>query len=150
LDEHTYYMTPRQFGDDLASLRGESVGIGIELEPRGGKLVITQVVMNSPAARAGLNPDDEIVRINQTPAEKLSFEAANEKLKGKLGTAIDLEVISGDKPARVVTLIRAPINASVTRYYMMDRDIGYIALMSFHENTLQELDEAIRNLEMQG
>jgi carboxyl-terminal processing protease len=150
LDEHTYYMTPRQFGDDLASLRGESVGIGIELEPRGRKLVISQVVMNSPAARAGLNPDDEITRINQTPAEKLSAEAANERLKGKLGTAIDLEVISGDQPARVVTLVRAPINASVTRYYMMDRDIGYIALVSFHENTLQELDEAIRNLEMQG
>jgi carboxyl-terminal processing protease len=153
LDEHTYYMTPRQFGEDLSSLRGETVGVGIEVELADRKLVVGQVVINSPAARAGLRGREEIVGIDRIPADKLTVDGANDKLKGKLGTVVEIEIATpGESKPRVVSLVRQAVNASVTFYRMLDptQGIAYISLVAFHENTLQELDEAIRNLEMQG
>lgn len=152
LDEHTYYMTPRQYGEDLASLRGDTVGVGIELALVDRKLVIGQVVINSPAARANLRGDEEIVRINRTRADRLTIDSAHEMLKGKLGSTVEIEVVTTDKQNRVVTLIRQPVNASVTFYRMLDptQGIAYISLVAFNQNTLQELDEAIRTLDLQG
>ena len=153
LDEHTYYMTPRQFGEDLASLRGETVGVGIEVQMDGHKLVISQVVMNSPAARAGLRGEEEIVRIDRLTADKLTVDGAHEKLKGKAGTTVELEVVGADSKPRTLTLIRQAINGSVTVSRMLGDPvdgIAYIHLAGFNENTLLEVDDALRNLEMQG
>ena len=117
------------------------------------KLIVSQVVINSPAARAGMRGDEEIVSINKTPAEKLTVDGAHEKLKGKLGSTVEIEYLTpADSKPRVITLVRQAVNASVTFYRMLDlaQGIAYISLVGFHENTLQELDEALRNLEMQG
>lgn len=151
LDEHTYYMTPRQFGEDLASLRGETAGVGIDLELARGKLLVSQVAMNSSAARAGLRGGEEIVRIDGILGEKLTIDGANDKLKGKLGTMVEIEVASpAESKPRVLTLVRQAVN--VTFYRMLDptQGIAYISVLAFTENTVQELDEAIRNLELQG
>jgi carboxyl-terminal processing protease len=153
LDEHTYYMTPRQFTDDLASLRGDTVGVGIEVEFRDRKLFVSQVVINSPAARAGLRGEEEILRIDRVPADKLTAEGAHDKLKGKLGTTVEIEYVSAmEGKARVINLVRQPVNASVVNYQMLDmtQGIAYLSLLGFHENTLQEVDDALRNLERQG
>lgn len=149
LDEHTYYLTPRQFSDDYSALRGEVVGIGADLAVSGNRLVVSQVYANSPAARAGLSAGDRVLRIDGMASERLSLEAALDKFKGKVGSAINLEVASSEK-VRSVTLVRQPINASITFYRIQEPTVGYIHLVSFNENTLQELDEAIRQLEGLG
>lgn len=149
LDEHSYYLTPRQFNDDHAALRGEVVGVGIDLTRADGKLVIAQVYMNSPAARAGLVAGDRVLGIDGQPSDRLTLEAALDKLKGKAGSLIALELASHPK-SRTCTLVRQPINVSVTFHRIIETGIGYIQLAAFHENTLQELDEAIRQLDQQG
>jgi carboxyl-terminal processing protease len=60
-------------------------------------------------------------------------------------------VVVADKETRTLTLVRAPVNASVAFFRMTTAPgVGYIALVAFNDNTMQELDEAIRQLEMQG
>lgn len=152
LDEHTYYLTPRRFGDDRAALKGEMVGVGIDLTQVDGKLFISQVIVNSPAAKAGLESGGRVTRIDRVPVQKMSLDAALEKLKGKSGSTVELEVQSAHDKIRAVKLARQPVNGSVLDYRIIDprAGVGYLQLACFHENTLSELDEAVRQLEYHG
>lgn len=151
LDEHTYYLTPRQFNEDYTAIRGASVGVGLELTIDNRQLTIAQVAMNSPAAKASLMMGDRILSIDKIPARRLSLTMAMEKLRGRVGSAVELEVQSSFGPRRLF-LTRQPLNMSVTDVRMRDAQagVGYIQLTTFHENTLHELDLAIRHLELQG
>lgn len=157
LDEHSYYLTPRQFSDDHAALRGDIVGVGIDLTLTDGRLLVSQVYINSPAARAGLVVGDRVLTIDGEPAEELTLETALEMLKGEAGTVISLEIAVPQgiesrlsMKSRSFTLVRQPINVSIALQRMLEPAIGYIQLAAFHEHTLAELDEAIRQLEGQG
>lgn len=153
LDEHTFYLTPGQYTKEHSLLNGESVGIGVELMVADDKLVISHVFNNSPAARAGLNVGDEIVRIGTETADKLTPESAAEKLKGRLGSNVNVEILSATSGFNRYQLTRQGVPVrSVADFRIADAQlgIGYIQLVAFHENTQQELDAAIRQLEMQG
>jgi hypothetical protein len=91
LDECTYYLTPRQFRELNASLKGEAVGIGVDLNP-GGE--IAQVMSGSPAQVNGLKKGDRIVRIANKPIAGLNPDSAAELLKGEPDSAVELEVAS--------------------------------------------------------
>lgn len=149
LDEHTFYLTPRQFSDDYSALRGDVAGIGIDLAVSDKKLVISQVYMNTPAARVGLIVGDRVLSIDGVQADKLSLEAALEKLKGRADSTIALEIAYSDRP-RVYNLMRQPINVSVPFFRILEPGVAYVQLVCFNENTLNELDDAIRQLEPLG
>jgi carboxyl-terminal processing protease len=153
LDEHTFYLTPRQYSEESSALHGEAVGVGVELMLVDNKLIVSQVFLNSPAAKAGLNIGDQVTRIGTESAAKLSVESAAEKLKGGLGSNVELEVLSAAGELNRFQLTRQPVPVRSVAAYRIQGDqtgIGYIQLATFHENSLQEVDEAIRQLEMQG
>jgi carboxyl-terminal processing protease len=156
LDEYTMFLTPGLLAETYASLEGRSVGAGIELESAGPgqSLYILQVLKNSPAELAGLRPRDRILRIDREGAEKLSLEQATDKLKGDVGSTVELEVLpSGQRMPRVVMLTRQLIFVpSVVNLQMVDEQlgIGYFQLVGFQETTLAELDEAISQLQFRG
>jgi len=109
LDEYTQFLTPGQLAETYASLEGRAVGIGVELDRSGAgqPLVIFQVLKFSPAELAGLKPRDRILRIDHQAADKLSAEQAAEKLKGAMGSTVELEVLPGGKMTpRTITLTR--------------------------------------------
>jgi carboxyl-terminal processing protease len=156
LDEYTMFLTPGLLAETYASLEGRSVGVGIEVDRAGPRqpLLIVQVLKNSPAEMAGLKPRDRIIRIDQAAADKLSFEQAVEKLKGDVGTTIELEVMQvGQMMPRVFTLARQLIFVpSVVELQMLDDHlgVGYFQLVGFQETTLAEIDEAVGQLQMRG
>src|SRR5262249_44260522 len=100
LDEFSYYLTPRQFGDESALTLGTSAGIGVELIPDGTKLVVSHVVPNSPAAKAGLNVGDEITRIDGESPATVPLDTATERLHGVAGSTVALDVRSADEKVR--------------------------------------------------
>src|SRR5205807_8958150 len=138
--------------DDATALSGESVGVGIEIGTDQHRLMVARVFINSPAFKAGVVHGDRVLRLGGLPAEQLSAEAANEKLKGKTGTQVEIEILSPGDKLRTLALTRQPIQVSVTDYRLLDADTGvaYLQLAAFHENTLQEMDAALTELAMQG
>ncbi|MGE3808527.1 MAG: S41 family peptidase [Gemmataceae bacterium] len=152
LDEHTCYVPPKQYEEDFGSLRGQTAGVGIELAAVEDELIVTQVVINSPASRAGVIAGDRLVRVDRQPVEHMPLDEIHAKLRGKPGTTIQLDIVTGMSEPRTFTLVRLPIQASVTDYRIADMDagVGYVQISCFHENTLAELEDAITQLEMQG
>jgi carboxyl-terminal processing protease len=154
LDEHTYFLTPGQLNDVFASLEGEFVGIGIEVEVVGTKLIVKEVIPGSPAALEGVRAGDWIKRIDRKLVDPRTPEVEAERLKGEVGTTVELEVVNrADAKSRTLRLTRQTVNVpSVPRFQILDemRGIAYCQLSAFQKTTLQEMDEALMQLKMQG
>jgi predicted metalloprotease with PDZ domain len=66
-EELDYREALAWFGLEMEYRGGEGSWLGIEMEPRGTRVAVRRVDRDSPAARAGLSVDDELVSLNGTP-----------------------------------------------------------------------------------
>jgi carboxyl-terminal processing protease len=150
LDEYTLFFNPSQYGDLMATWRGKYAGIGVELAVEDGQLVIARVQPNSPAAEANLGLGMRVVRIDQTPTAGLPAYYAAERLRGEVGTVVDLVVLNDNKMEASYKLVRRPVAGTVdTDYLRFDGmadgmpDLGYLRISSFQDVTVQEVREAL-------
>ena len=154
LDEYSNFLTPDRYNDLFGSIQGELVGIGIEMKGvKGRGMHLVNVLLDSPAERGGLQPNDFIVEIDGVDCRDLSTDDAARLLRGNGGSQVKLtfESDSGTQKTNVFTRQRVQIH-SITRKVMLDdvRGIGYIRMEGFQSNTAEELDVALRELERQG
>jgi carboxyl-terminal processing protease len=150
LDEYTVYLTPTQLRELCASLRGPTAGIGVMLALDGDKVLIQQVEFGSPAARAGVSPNDQVISIDKRAVASLPAEMLPALLEGPPGSAIELEILSPAMGIRTVTLRREANTGPSVRYSMLGDATGYIALTAFQDSTPREFDDAVARLTESG
>lgn len=154
LDEYSNFLTPDRYNDLFGSIQGELVGIGIEMKSvKGRGMHLVNVLLDSPAERGGLQPDDYIVAIDGQDCRDFSTDDAARLLRGSGGSQVELtfESPAGTEKSTTFTRQRVQIR-SITRTVILDetRGIGYIRMEGFQNNTAEELDEALRTLERKG
>ena len=154
LDEHTVCLTPAQLQEIQPLLQGQFVGIGIDLEIKGqkGGVLIARVYPDSPAAQSRLSRGDQVLRIDGQSVEQLSDQELTTRLKGGNGTVVELDVVlQGETAARTLKLERRPIiRRTVEGQRLLNESVGYVKITAFHQNTGQELKEAVMELQTRG
>ncbi len=158
LDPHSQFMHPRVF-DQLKQNTGSTYeGVGITISYRNEVLSIVTVREDGPAARAGVLPGDQILKINNSLTEKLSLSEAIGLLKGKPGQKLKLTL---RRPATSdlveVEMVREIIREDTVKdVNLLAADqtepykIGYARLLQFSEPTAEELANALDQLEAKG
>jgi carboxyl-terminal processing protease len=154
LDEYSNFLTPDRYNDLFGSIQGELVGIGIEMKSEKGRgMHLVNVLLDSPAERGGLQPDDYIVEIDGQDCRDFSTDDAARFLRGAGGSQVKLTFESPSGTLKTSTFTRQRVQIrSITRKVILDetRGIGYIRMEGFQNNTAEELDEALRELERKG
>ena len=89
-DPYTRFLDPKEFADETTSIKGSLKGIGTQIAIKDGKLVVIAPIENSPAERAGILADDEILEINGESTKGISIDKAAEKIRGEKGTTVNL------------------------------------------------------------
>jgi len=166
LDSHSSFWPPKKRKAERSSTTGHFGGLGVEIaadEKRG--LVILRPLPNSPAAKAGLMPEDRIVKIDGQPAAEMSTDDASDLIRGEPGTKIHLTI---QRPGRgeplEVDLVRAEIKVESVQEVLLltppesaaarvppgAPKLGYILLSKFQEDTAADLEKALDGLEAQG
>ena len=152
LDPHSSYLSADDFQTMQEQTRGSFAGLGIQVAmdnegPDKGYVKVISPIDDSPAARAGMEPDDLIVEINGEEVLGMSIDEAVSKLKGKKGTRIDIKVVRNrEEEPFGITLIRDIVKvASVVS--RAEGDIGYIRVATFSEQTEDGLNKALKELE---
>lgn len=148
LDPHSAYLTAEEMARARESFNGAFSGIGIEFGILRDTLIVAYVLHDSPAERAGLLPNDRIVRIDTLPVVGLSRERAPELLRGAKGSKVHLEVVRQDTPERLhVEAIRSriPIHTVDAAYLAAERT-GYIKVNRFGHTTMEEFKRAFASL----
>ncbi|MFD2191384.1 S41 family peptidase [Pistricoccus aurantiacus] len=151
LDPHSAYLDQEDFDSLRESTEGEFGGIGIEVGMEDGQLSVVSPIDDTPAARAGLQPQDAILRIDDTPTERLSLQEAVELMRGEPGTTIKMTVLSkGAEAPRTVTLTRENIRTQSVKQELLAPGYGYLRISQFQSRTGEQVREAIRELRGKG
>lgn len=151
-DPYTKFLNPKEFQEETSSIKGSLKGIGIQIGMKDGKLMVIAPIEDTPAEKAGLLADDEILAINGKSTKGITVDKAADQIRGEEGTQVTLLIKrKGVDEPKSYTITRAEIEIkSVTQKVPTDikipDDICYIRLSSFiSRNASKEVREIILN-----
>ncbi len=146
-DRFSHYLDPAEYHSFVEP--ASFTGIGVEVAPSPLGLQVAHVFNASPAARAGLQPEDIILAVNGRRLAGLSENAAAALVKGPPGTNVTLRLRqhrAGRNVVHTLTLTRAvisePVVASLTRT-VHGVPLGVVALAMFSAGAHTEVREAV-------
>jgi carboxyl-terminal processing protease len=151
-DPYSHYYDPTAYRSFLNQSNPHLSGVGIDVVPDPGGLRIVDVFPRSPAARAGLQHGDVIVKVGSTSLSNRSPDFASRLIRGPAGTHVVLTVVSGHR-SRTVTLVRAKLVvpvASGTVVTYKGRKIGVLSLTAFTDGSGDELRSDVRKVLARG
>ncbi|MCI0509959.1 carboxyl-terminal processing protease [Chromohalobacter marismortui] len=147
LDPHSTYLDKEAFQALRETTEGEFSGVGIEVGMQDGQLTIISPLDGTPAARAGLQAQDRILLINDTPTESLSLQEAVDMMRGKAGEELQLTILrDGEDTPRKVTLTRETIQTESVKHKMLAPGYGYLRISQFQSRTGEQARDAIAAL----
>ncbi|HWS14966.1 MAG TPA: S41 family peptidase, partial [Candidatus Methylomirabilis sp.] len=145
LDPHSSYLTPDMLKQVEVETKGAFGGLGIEIGTKDGFLTVIAPIEDTPAARAGLQSGDKIVRIENESTKNMGVMDAVKRLRGEPGTKVTITVLRESVPEpKVYTLTRDIIKVKSVKSKSMGDGIGYIRLTQFQQDSHQELDRAMQ------
>ena len=148
LDPYSAYMPPEIFKEMQTESSGEFGGLGIEVGMEAGVVKVITPIDNSPAEKAGVKAGDYIVKINGIQVQGKTLSEAVELMRGPVGTGIELTVRrSGEKKALTFKIVREIIQIKSVKADILEKNIGYLRLTSFNENSGDQIKKEIKNLE---
>jgi carboxyl-terminal processing protease len=151
LDPHSSYMDAKSFQDMQSQTSGMFGGLGIEVTMEDGFIKVVAPIDETPAAKAGVMPNDIISHLDDEPVQGLTLDQAVEKMRGPVNTKIKLKIIrkGSDKPIEV-SITRDIIRVRSVRSNLNGDDVAYVRLTQFSEQTTDGLRRAISDLSGQA
>ncbi len=150
-DPYTKFLDPKAFADETGSIKGSLKGIGIQIGVKDGKLMVIAPIEDTPAEKAGLLADDEILSIDGKSTKGITVDKAADLIRGEEGTQVTLVVKRKDLEPKTYTITRAEIeiksvSQKIPDNISMPNDIGYIRLSSFiSRNAAKEFSDILTN-----
>ena len=148
LDPYSAYMSPEIFNEMQTETSGEFGGLGIEVGMESGVVKVISPIDDTPASRAGIKAGDYIVKIDNIQVQGKSLSEAVDLMRGPVGSGIELTIRRrGEKKALTFKIIREVIQIQSVKSELLEKDIGYIRLTSFNENSGKQVEKNIKDLE---
>jgi len=150
LDPYSAYMSPELFKEMQTDTRGEFGGLGIEIGMEAGVVKVISPIDDTPAEEAGIKAGDYIVKIGKDQVQGKSLMEAVKLMRGPVGTTIDLTIRRKN--------VKKPLEFKITRKIIQvqsvsseiiskRKNIGYIRLKSFNENSDNQFLKSIKKFE---
>ena len=148
LDPYSAYMSPEIFNEMQTETSGEFGGLGIEVSMEAGVVKVISPIDDTPASKAGIKAGDYIVKIDDIQVQGKSLSEAVDLMRGPVGSDIDLTIRRrGEKKALNFNIVREIIEIQSVKSDLLEKNIGYIRLTSFNENSGDQIKRKINELE---
>ena len=135
LDPHTVFMPPEVFKEMKIDTSGEFGGLGIEIARKGDGIVVVAAIDDTPAARAGMRPGDQILAIDDESTQGMDLAWALQKMRGPAGKQVLLTIMrEGFSAPRELAIIRDHIRI-VSVEGALYGGIGYVKVKNFQDRT---------------
>lgn len=145
LDPHTNFMPPEIYKEFESETSGEFGGLGIEITLQNDILTIISPIEDTPAWAAGIQAGDKVIDIDGFSTKGLSLAEAAQKLRGKNGTTVRLNIFrEGFEKPKEIPITRGVVKVKSVKYTDLGEGYGYIRLTSFIENTATELEKMLK------
>lgn len=154
LDPHSTYISREDVAEANQQIQGSFVGVGIRFQIIKDTLLVINTIEGGPSEKVGIMAGDQIVAVEGDVIAGIGIK--NSDVRGKLlgdkGSKVQLTIKRKNTSELLnFTVVRDKIvEHSVVTYYMIDKKIGYLKLIRFSKNSLEEIQEAIAKLKQQG
>lgn len=161
-DPYSVYEPPQQATEFRQHLDQKFGGIGIQvaMDDKTKRLTVLSPMVGTPAFEAGILAGDSILKIDGESTEGINTDDALQLLRGEPGEPVRLTVLhEGEKEPVDVELKRAVINvpsvlgdthdaAGHWQFVLQSNpQIGYLRITTFGDQTVNELEQALQQLE---
>lgn len=148
-DPYTTYMDLSMTRDISDTTSGKFGGVGLQITkavestPENPAYVeVSHPMEDTPGYLAGIQPQDKIIKINETDTSTITMDEVLNLLRGEIGTTVDLVIRRGETMEFPVTLERALIEVPTVKYAMIDKT-GYLRIIEFTPQTPQRVQDAL-------
>lgn len=150
-DPYTEYISKEDMKDYLENTMGNFVGIGIYMvkDTKTDKIMVLSPIKNSPAEKAGVQPGDYIIKVNDITYTAEQMTEASNKIKGEEGSTVKLELLRGNETI-TYEIKRENIKVNPVEAKVLQNNIGYIKFSSFDEDTAEDFKKKYEELNKQG
>ena len=150
-DPYTRYFTKNEMSDFLNDANGTMCGIGIVIssDKDTGLCIVSEVIENSPAEKAGLKAGDTIIKVDDKDVVGMSVVEISELTKGKKDTSVKISVDRHGEGEKLFDIKRSTINMQYVKS-SKDGDIGYIKITEFAKVTADQFIKALSGLMKQN
>ena len=145
LDPHSGYLPDDNFEAMQVQTRGRFGGLGIEVTMENGFVKVVSPIDDTPASKAGMQPEDFIIAIDGESVLGKNLSEAVDVLRGPIGSEVTITVQRGQAEPFDVTIIRDEIKIRSVRHEIYD-NVGYIRITTFSEQTTPGLVNAIDDI----
>lgn len=148
LDPHSAYIDAEEMKQVDASVEGEFSGVGIEFGILRDTAIVVGILDGSPAQRAGVLPGDRIIRIDTLDAIGIARDAVPERLRGKRGSRVGIDVVRRGHSAPLhfdIERDKIPLR-TIDAAYLTENGIGYIKVNRFGRTTSTDFRQAYKKL----
>jgi len=154
-DPNTTYIEPKAAAMERADLAGQFEGIGATVQTNDkGQLLIVSPFPGSPAEKAGLKPNDVVLKVDGKDIAGLGTTEAVTLIRGPKGSSVVLTIQRGGGDPFDVSIVRAPIETPTVSWRLLDEydapTVGYLRLTLFGERSNSELERGIKELRDKG
>ena len=145
LDPYSAYMSPEIFNEMQTETSGEFGGLGIEVSMEAGVVKVISPIDDTPASRVGIKAGDYIVKIDDIQVQGKSLSEAVDLMRGPVGSSISLTIRRvGQKKALTFDVVREIIEIRSVKAELLKKNVGYIRLTSFNENSGDQIRKQIK------
>lgn len=149
-DPHTAFVDAKHAALSDSELSGSFEGIGATVEMREGRLTVVAPIKGSPAEKAGLRPDDVILKVDDKVIQNMDVTEAVSLIRGPKGSTVKLEVQRAKQPSFTVSIVRDTIRTPFVESHMIQgTSIAYLRLNDFGATAPDEVQAALEQLQSQ-
>ena len=145
LDPHSSFLNAKSLEDMKVQTKGEFGGLGIEVTMENGFVKVISPIDNTPAYKAGIKAGDYITHLDKKSVIGLSLNEAVSKMRGAVGSKLEVTVGRKNMEPFNVTIKRDVIKITSIRS-RLEKDVGYVRITTFSEQTRKSATEAIKKL----
>ncbi|HEY4202480.1 MAG TPA: S41 family peptidase [Devosiaceae bacterium] len=146
LDPHSSYLDPKGYSDMQEDTSGQFGGLGIEVTMEDGVLKVVSPIDDTPAAKAGVLPNDFIVKIDGQDITGMALDDAVAKMRGAVGTKIKITVMRKGSDAPIDFDLTRDIIAEQAVRMTMEGDVAVLRLSRFSEQAFVGIQKAIADV----
>ena len=151
LDPHSAYLDQEAFKELQVGTQGKFGGLGIEVGMEEGVVKVISPIEGTPAHRAGIKPNDLIIKLDDTPVKGMTLNDAVKRMRGKPKTQITLTIMrKGESAPIIVTLTRDIIEVQSVVSKVIEPGYGWVRVRAFQENTAEALVKHVDTVLKQG
>lgn len=151
LDAYSAFLTRDEYQEIKVETKGKFGGLGIEVTILEGVLTVVAPLEDTPAFRAGIQAQDQIVKIDGETTKGMSLTEAVKKLRGPKGTKVTIHIMREEfTDPEEFTIVRAEIKIKSVKRKQIEPGYIYLRIAQFQERTQADLEKSLHDTVSSG